>query len=67
MARILITDPNLGINTDSVERVKAPGHEPARGPFPISEEQYPALIGEVEAVVAGPDPMSPRIIEPAKN
>jgi D-3-phosphoglycerate dehydrogenase len=67
MARILITDPNFGTSTDSIDRLKAAGHEPVRGPYPISEEQYLTLIVDADALVAGPDPISPLVIERAKK
>ena len=67
MAKILITDPCFGESSDAYEVLKRAGHEPVKGPYPIKEADLIPLIGDVQAVISGPDTISPAAMDAASE
>ncbi|HUV06113.1 MAG TPA: phosphoglycerate dehydrogenase [Spirochaetia bacterium] len=65
MAKVLVSDPNFGIFTDSMERLRKAGHETVRTHFPITEEELIPSITDAEALISGPDPVGARAIRAA--
>jgi D-3-phosphoglycerate dehydrogenase len=67
MGKVVITDPNFAVLTDSIEKLREAGHEPIRAPFPVPEVQLLPFLGDAEAVVSGPDPIGRMAMEAAPS